>query len=61
LRDDPCTNVGVAAWILRSHIDESLTLGNAIAKYNEGTDEENEAFKEEVVSIMHRHGLIKIE
>ena len=30
LRDDACTNVNVAAWILRGHLDETGSLSQAL-------------------------------
>jgi soluble lytic murein transglycosylase-like protein len=59
VRDDPCTNVGVAAWILRSHIDETKNLAQAISHYHSRTPRYGSVYKKKVVSTMQQHGLIK--
>ena len=35
LQNDECTNVGGAAWILRSHLDETKSLPKDIAYYDD--------------------------
>jgi len=59
LRDDPCTNVGVAAWILRGHMDETGDLAQAISHYHSRTPRYGTAYRTRVISSMNRHGLIK--
>lgn len=59
LRDDPCTNVGVAAWILRSHLDETGSLSKAIAHYHSRTPHFGTKYKSRVINIMKDNGLIK--
>lgn len=59
VKDDPCTNVGVAAWILRSHLDETGDLSKAIANYHSRTPVHGQAYQKRVISSISRHGLIK--
>lgn len=59
VRDDPCTNMGVAAWILRGHIDETKSLSKAIAHYHSRTPHYGSAYKSKVVSAMRSKGLIR--
>lgn len=59
VRDDPCTNVGVAAWILRTHYDETGNLSQAIAQYHSRTPRYGKVYQSKVLSSMHKHGLIK--
>ena len=59
VRDDACTNMGVAAWILRSHMDETGSLSKAIAHYHSRTPSKGYAYRAKVVEAMRRNGLIK--
>ena len=59
VRDDPCTNVGVAAWILRRHYDETGNLAQAISHYHSRTPRFGSVYKGKVIASMHRHGLIQ--
>lgn len=59
VRDDPCTNMGVAAWILRGHIEETKSLSKAIAHYHSRTPHHGHAYKAKVVSAMRSKGLIR--
>lgn len=59
LRDDPCTNVGVAAWILRSNMDNTDDLATAIAYYHSRTPVYGQAYKKRVVKSMNSHGLLR--
>jgi hypothetical protein len=61
VKDDPCTNVGVAAWILKRHLDETGDLAQAIAYYHSRTYHYGQAYKQKVVSSMYNHGLIRTE
>lgn len=58
VRDDPCTNVGVSAWILRGHLDETDNLSQAIAHYHSRTPRFGTPYRGRVVSSMRAHGLI---
>lgn len=59
VRDDPCTNVGVSAWILRRSLNETGTLSGAIARYHSRTPRIGSAYRRRVVSSMHDQGLIR--
>ncbi|MBX2834863.1 MAG: lytic transglycosylase domain-containing protein [Micavibrio sp.] len=59
VRDDACTNVGVAAWILRSHLDETRNLSQAIAHYHSRTPKYGTRYKKRVIKILHDNGLVK--
>jgi hypothetical protein len=59
VRDDACTNVGVAAWILRTHLDETGSLSQAIGNYHSRTPVYGTKYKSRVIDIMRNDGLIK--
>ena len=59
VRDDACTNVGVAAWILKSHLDETGSLSQAIAHYHSRTPRHGNRYKARVVNILRENGLVK--
>lgn len=59
VRDDACTNVGVAAWILKGHLDETKSLSQAIAHYHSRTPRHGTRYKKRVVEILHDNGLVK--
>lgn len=59
IRDDVCTNMGVAAWILRKHLDETGSLSQAIANYHSKTPSRGYSYKAKVVEAMRRNGLIR--
>lgn len=59
LRDDACTNVGVSAWILKSHIEETGSLSQAIAHYHSRTPRFGTRYKTKVLDILQDHGLIR--
>lgn len=61
LRDDPCTNVGVAAWIFRNHYNETGDIEKAIAHYHSRTHHIGNGYRNKVVTAMTRHGLIKTQ
>lgn len=58
LTDDPCTNIGVAAWIIDNGKQTRGTLEKAIAQYEGGTNGENLAFKNQVLAEMKKYGLL---
>lgn len=58
IRDDACTNVNVAAWILRRNLDETKSLSRAIAWYNSRTPHIGSNYRRKVLSVMKRKGLI---
>lgn len=59
VKDDPCTNVGVSAWILRSHLDETGDLSRAIAHYHSRTPHIGGAYQSRVIASLRRQGLVK--
>lgn len=59
VRDDPCTNVGVAAWILKGHLRETGNLSQAIAHYHSRTPHIGKRYRAKVINAMQRKGLIK--
>ncbi len=59
VRDDACTNVGVAAWILRGHMDETGSLSQAIGNYHSRTPFHGTKYKKKVISILQENGLIR--
>ena len=61
VRDDPCINVEVSAWILRNHLNETQDLTKAIAHYHSRTPRYGNVYKSKVISSMNRYGLIRTE
>ena len=59
VRDDPCTNMGVSAWILRTHMNETGSLAKAIAHYHSRTPQYGHPYKGKVVSAMRAKGLLR--
>jgi len=59
VKDDPCTNMSVSAWILRSHMNETRSLSKAIAYYHSRTPSIGYAYKGRVINAMRRKGLIQ--
>ena len=59
VRDDACTNVGVAAWILKGHLEETQSLSQAIAHYHSRTPHHGKRYKKKVISILQENGLVK--
>lgn len=58
LRDDGCTNVNVAAWILRQHLSQTGSLAKAVANYHSKTPSKGGPYKRRVVEIMRKKGLL---
>lgn len=59
VRDDPCTNMGVSAWILRTHMNETGSLSQAIAHYHSRTPKFGHPYKGKVVDAMRSKGLLR--
>jgi len=59
VRDDACTNVNVAAWILRGHLDETKSLSQALQHYHSRTPKYGVKYKKRVLDLMTKNGLIK--
>lgn len=58
IRDDACTNVNVAAWILRKNLDETKSLARAISWYNSRTPHIGYRYKKKVLTVMREKGLV---
>ncbi|MCB9963421.1 MAG: lytic transglycosylase domain-containing protein [Rhodospirillales bacterium] len=59
VRDDPCTNAGVAAWILKGHLKETHNLSQALAHYHSKTPQFGSKYKKKVVKVMYENNLVK--
>jgi soluble lytic murein transglycosylase-like protein len=59
VRDDPCVNVTVAAWILRQRLNESGNLTLAIAHYHSKTPRFGYVYARKVIGAMRRMDLIQ--
>lgn len=59
VRDDACTNVGVSAWILKGHLDETGSLSKAIAHYHSRTPRHGTRYKKRVINILKENGLVQ--
>lgn len=57
LRDDPCTNVNVAAWILRGHMNETRSMSQAIAHYHSRTPYYGTKYRSKVIAKMRQYNL----
>ena len=60
VRDDACTNIGVAAWILRGHLKETKSLSQAIAHYHSRTPRHGHRYREKVFSILQDNDLVRM-
>lgn len=60
VRDDPCTNTGVAAWILRQHMDRTDSLSVAIGHYHSKTKPLAKNYRKKVMNSMKNYNLINI-
>lgn len=58
LRDDGCTNINVAAWILRGHLSETKSLALAVSHYHSRTPSRGANYKRKVVEVMRKKGLL---
>ncbi len=59
VKDDPCVNVNVAAWILRQRLNESGNLTLAIAHYHSKTPRFGYSYARKVIGAMRRMDLIQ--
>lgn len=59
VRDDACTNVGVAAWIFRNHLRETDSISQAIAHYHSRTPLHGTKYKAKVINVMKKNGLVR--
>ena len=59
VKDDPCTNVGVAAWILRGHLNRTKNIREAIADYHSRTPHIGSRYRKKVIDAMYKNRLVK--
>lgn len=59
IRDDACTNIDVAAGILRGHLNETQDLALALQHYHSRTPRFGTKYKKRVLDIMVDNGLLK--
>ncbi len=59
VRDDMCSNIDVAAWILRKHLNETNNLAKALEHYHSRTPKFGEKYKNRVLNVMKKYGLLK--
>ena len=59
LRDDACTNIGVSAWILKGHLEETGSLSQAIAHYHSRTPRHGNRYQAKVLDILQDNGLMR--
>ena len=55
VRDDACINIGVAAWILRTKINQSGSLYKGIAWYHSATPHLGQKYRDKVLKAMGRY------
>ena len=60
VRDDGCTNIHVAAWILRTKSDRAGNLYSGIARYHSGTAKYGVPYRRKVIKAMQDKGLLAI-
>lgn len=61
ITNDACTNMGVAAWILRTHYNETQSLSKAIQYYHSRTPHYGYPYRQKVIAAMASKGLLKME
>lgn len=61
VRDDGCTNINVAAWILRQKINQTGSLNTAIAYYHSATPHRGAQYRRKVINAMRRMNLLPYE
>ncbi len=59
VRDNACTNVNVAAWILRGHIEETRSLSKAMTHYHSRTPKYGKKYQKRILNLMEKYGLLK--
>jgi len=59
VRDDGCTNVKVAAWILQQKIADAGSLYKGIAWYHSATPVKGMRYAAKVIKVLERKGLIR--
>ena len=61
VRDDACTNVNVAAWILKKNISRTGSLYKGIGYYHSGTPRFGHPYRRKVLKAMEGYGLLKLD
>lgn len=59
VRDEACTNTGVAAWILRQHINDTGDLQKAVARYHSRTYRLGKSYKNRVFRSLIGRGVLR--
>ncbi len=60
IQNDACTNLGVSAWILRQHMNETKSLSKSIAYYNSRTPSIGGKYRKKVYNAMKSQGLVNV-
>ena len=58
IQNDACTNLGVSAWILRQHLNETKSLSKSIGYYHSRTPSLSHSYRQKVYKKMKAQGLI---
>lgn len=61
IRDNACTNLSVAAWILRNHLSETQSLAKALSYYHSRTPSFGLKYQDRVLTILKDNKLVKTE
>jgi hypothetical protein len=59
VRYDSCTNLGVTAWILRTKLDETKNLNEAIELYAKQKNKNGKKYKQDLINLLRDVGLIR--
>ncbi|MCB9975033.1 MAG: lytic transglycosylase domain-containing protein [Rhodospirillales bacterium] len=59
IRDNACTNMSVAAWILRNHLSETQSLAKALSYYHSRTPSFGHKYQDRVLNILRENSLLK--
>ncbi len=59
IRDNPCINIGVGAWILRRKVNETGSLYGGIANYHSASPWLGHNYQEKVITAMQRYRLVR--
>jgi len=59
VKDDPCINIGVGAWILRTKMDQTGSLSTGIAYYHSATPKLGGNYRLKVMKAIERYKLVK--
>ncbi len=59
VRDNPCVNIGVGAWILRTKMDQTGSLSKGIAYYHSATPGIGTRYRDKVLTAMQKYRYIR--